>query len=126
MPKFRYDDSYDYGNVESRIAAVEAAAARAGGKCITTRDWSTGCAVVYIVVPTEDHALFFKASLPDGCVCADAKFQTESLPDVDCERSINRCVDALEITRIVIAHRPETIAIADRVVRLAEGRPVAD
>jgi ATP-binding cassette subfamily B protein RaxB len=38
--------------------------------------------------------------------------------DIDCERSINRCVGALNITRIIIAHRPETIAIADRVVEL--------
>ena len=39
--------------------------------------------------------------------------------DVDCERTINRCVDELDLTRILIAHRPETIAIANRVTLLA-------
>jgi len=42
--------------------------------------------------------------------------------DVDRERTINSRIAALDITRIVIAHRPETIASADRVINLAEGR----
>jgi len=38
--------------------------------------------------------------------------------DVDCESSINRSLKLLPITRIIVAHRPETIAAADRVVKL--------
>lgn len=39
--------------------------------------------------------------------------------DVDNERAVNDAVRALNITRIIIAHRPETIASADRVIDLA-------
>jgi ATP-binding cassette subfamily B protein RaxB len=42
--------------------------------------------------------------------------------DVDAERAVNAAVRALRITRIVIAHRPETIASADRVLTMAAGR----
>jgi ATP-binding cassette subfamily B protein RaxB len=38
--------------------------------------------------------------------------------DVDRERWINRQVGELQITRIIIAHRPDTIASADRVIAL--------
>lgn len=41
--------------------------------------------------------------------------------DVDCERHINASVNHLNITRITIAHRPETIASAKRVVRVGHG-----
>jgi len=40
--------------------------------------------------------------------------------DVDNERSINRSLKALNITQIVIAHREETIRMADRVINMAE------
>lgn len=39
--------------------------------------------------------------------------------DLDNERSVNLAIQALNITRVVIAHRPETIASADRVIDLA-------
>ena len=42
--------------------------------------------------------------------------------DVTRERRINGEVSKLAMTRIIIAHRPETIASADRVVHLIEGR----
>ncbi|WP_202109359.1 peptidase domain-containing ABC transporter [Bordetella sp. 15P40C-2] len=42
--------------------------------------------------------------------------------DVDCERRVNAAIRALKMTRIIIAHRPETIASADRVLRLQGGR----
>ncbi len=42
--------------------------------------------------------------------------------DVDLERAINAAVRDLNITRIIIAHRPETIASAHRVVRLWNGQ----
>lgn len=42
--------------------------------------------------------------------------------DVEKEQIVNRAVKALNITRIIIAHRPETIASADRVIVLLGGR----
>lgn len=39
--------------------------------------------------------------------------------DVDKERSVNEAIRGLQATRITIAHRPETIASADRVIELA-------
>jgi len=36
--------------------------------------------------------------------------------DVDLERSISECIEHLKMTRIIIAHRPETIARCDRVI----------
>ncbi|WP_325741090.1 peptidase domain-containing ABC transporter [Brevundimonas sp.] len=42
--------------------------------------------------------------------------------DIARERSINDALKAQTITRIVVAHRPETIAAADRVVVLQNGR----
>jgi ATP-binding cassette subfamily B protein RaxB len=42
--------------------------------------------------------------------------------DVDRERQVNEAVRALRITRILVAHRPQTIASADRVIVLAGGR----
>ncbi len=42
--------------------------------------------------------------------------------DIERERLINDAVRAMNITRIIVAHRPETIRSADRVVRLAGGR----
>jgi ATP-binding cassette subfamily B protein RaxB len=44
--------------------------------------------------------------------------------DVAKEREVNAALSALSITRIVIAHRPETIRSADRTVELREGRIV--
>ncbi|MEC5162483.1 MULTISPECIES: peptidase domain-containing ABC transporter [unclassified Janthinobacterium] len=41
--------------------------------------------------------------------------------DVDRERKVNEAISALAITRICVAHRPETIAMARRVVRLNQG-----
>ena len=51
--------------------------------------------------------------------------------DVACERAVNEAVRALKLTRLVIAHRPETIHMAGRVITLgAHGaesqlRPIA-
>ena len=42
--------------------------------------------------------------------------------DIQRERSVNDAVRGLQLTRIIIAHRPETIASADRVIALAGGR----
>jgi ATP-binding cassette, subfamily B, bacterial CvaB/MchF/RaxB len=50
---------------------------------------------------------------------------TSSL-DVDRERSVNQAVRQLALTRVIVAHRPETIASAARVVALHEGRVAQD
>lgn len=42
--------------------------------------------------------------------------------DMACEQQVNEAVRALKVTRILIAHRAETIASADRVVVLEHGR----
>lgn len=42
--------------------------------------------------------------------------------DLGNERSVNATVQALALTRVIVAHRPETIAMAERVVVLEEGR----
>ena len=49
--------------------------------------------------------------------------------DVSREREVNTAIARLRITRIVIAHRPETIASAGRVIelrdpRITEGTPL--
>ncbi len=46
--------------------------------------------------------------------------------DVDGERRVNEAIRQLALTRITIAHRPETIASAERVVVLDGGRIVRD
>jgi len=42
--------------------------------------------------------------------------------DLGNERSVNATVQALALTRVIVAHRPETIAMAERVVVLEAGR----
>ena len=42
--------------------------------------------------------------------------------DLAKEREVNAALRELQITRVIIAHRPETIAAADRVLRLEHGR----
>ena len=46
--------------------------------------------------------------------------------DLRNERSVNEAVRSMALTRVVVAHRPETIAVADRVVTLSEGRVASD
>jgi ATP-binding cassette subfamily B protein RaxB len=46
--------------------------------------------------------------------------------DLDNERNVNEAVRAMQLTRVVVAHRPETIAVADRVVAMAGGRIASD
>ncbi|MBQ0721283.1 MAG: peptidase domain-containing ABC transporter [Gammaproteobacteria bacterium] len=41
--------------------------------------------------------------------------------DVQTERVVNGAIKALDITRVIIAHRPETIRTADRVLLLEQG-----
>lgn len=42
--------------------------------------------------------------------------------DTACERSVNDALAALAMTRIVIAHRPDTIPSAMRVITLSDGK----
>ncbi|MDK2122578.1 peptidase domain-containing ABC transporter [Parachitinimonas caeni] len=46
--------------------------------------------------------------------------------DVGREREVNDSVRNLRLTRVVIAHRPETIAMAERVIRLSAGKVEQD
>jgi ATP-binding cassette, subfamily B, bacterial CvaB/MchF/RaxB len=42
--------------------------------------------------------------------------------DVARERAVNNAIRTLDLTRVIVAHRPETIASADRVLLLKDGR----
>lgn len=42
--------------------------------------------------------------------------------DLQCEQLVNNSIRSLQITRVIVAHRPETIASADRVFILESGR----
>lgn len=46
--------------------------------------------------------------------------------DIAKEHEVNAAVKSLNITRVIVAHRPETIATATRVIVLAEGKTVQD
>jgi ATP-binding cassette, subfamily B, bacterial CvaB/MchF/RaxB len=50
---------------------------------------------------------------------------TSSL-DVERERIVNHAVRQLALTRVIVAHRPETIASAGRVIALSDGRVAQD
>jgi ATP-binding cassette subfamily B protein RaxB len=52
--------------------------------------------------------------------------EATSALDVDRERLVNQAVRQLRLTRVIVAHRPETIASANRVIVLSEGRVAQD
>ncbi|CAN5919089.1 peptidase domain-containing ABC transporter [soil metagenome] len=52
--------------------------------------------------------------------------EATSALDVEREREVNQAIRQLDLTRIIVAHRPETIASANRVVVLSEGRVAQD
>nr|WP_280156656.1 peptidase domain-containing ABC transporter [Piscinibacter sp. XHJ-5] len=52
--------------------------------------------------------------------------EATSALDVDRERLVNQAVRQLELTRVIVAHRPETIASANRVIVLHEGKVAQD
>jgi ATP-binding cassette, subfamily B, bacterial CvaB/MchF/RaxB len=52
--------------------------------------------------------------------------EATSALDVERERQVNASLRQLSLTRIVIAHRPETIAAAQRVITLQQGRVAQD
>jgi ATP-binding cassette subfamily B protein RaxB len=47
--------------------------------------------------------------------------EATSALDIDRERLVNQSVRQLRLTRVIVAHRPETIATADRVIALEGG-----
>lgn len=52
--------------------------------------------------------------------------EATSALDVDRERLVNASIRQLELTRVIVAHRPETIASATRVIVLEQGRVTQD
>lgn len=42
------------------------------------------------------------------------------------ERLVNDAVKALELTKVIVAHRPETIASADRLLVMERGRIIQE
>ncbi len=52
--------------------------------------------------------------------------EATSALDVDRERLVNHAVRRLDLTRVIVAHRPETIASAGRVIVLHDGRIAQD
>ncbi len=46
--------------------------------------------------------------------------------DTDCERAVNRAIADLKLTRIVVAHRQQTLESVDRVIEIAGGKVVRD
>lgn len=48
--------------------------------------------------------------------------EATSALDIDRERQVNQAIRQLSLTRIIVAHRPETVASAGRVITLHEGR----
>jgi ATP-binding cassette subfamily B protein RaxB len=52
--------------------------------------------------------------------------EATSALDVERERVVNQQVRQLQLTRLIVAHRPETIASASRVIVLGEGRVTQD
>jgi ATP-binding cassette subfamily B protein RaxB len=52
--------------------------------------------------------------------------EATSALDIERERAVNQAVRQLALTRVLVAHRPETVASATRVVALHEGRVAQD
>lgn len=52
--------------------------------------------------------------------------EATSALDVQKERAVNEAIRSLNLTRIIIAHRPETIASAERVIVLQSGKVAQD
>lgn len=52
--------------------------------------------------------------------------EATSALDIDRERAVNQSIRQLALTRVIVAHRPETIASASRVVVLEQGRVAQD
>ena len=42
--------------------------------------------------------------------------------DIALEQAVNQAIQTLNITRVIIAHRPKTIACADRIIEIRGGQ----
>jgi ATP-binding cassette subfamily B protein RaxB len=52
--------------------------------------------------------------------------EATSALDIDREREVNQAIKQLPLTRIIVAHRPETIASASRVIVMNDGKIAQD
>ncbi len=52
--------------------------------------------------------------------------EATSALDVDREREVNQSIRQLQLTRVIVAHRPDAIASASRAIVLNEGRVSQD
>ena len=52
--------------------------------------------------------------------------EATSALDVEREREVNQAIKQLDLTRIIVAHRPETVASASRVIVMHDGKVVQD
>jgi len=52
--------------------------------------------------------------------------EATSALDVEREREVNQAIRQLSLTRVIVAHRPETIASASRVIVMQDGRVAQD
>jgi ATP-binding cassette subfamily B protein RaxB len=52
----------------------------------------------------------------------DSHNEATSHPGVQREAQVGQAIDGMRLTRLVVAHRPQTLALVDRVVELSEGR----
>ena len=52
--------------------------------------------------------------------------EATSALDIDREREVNQAIKQLALTRVIVAHRPETIASASRVIVMNDGRVAQD
>jgi ATP-binding cassette subfamily B protein RaxB len=52
--------------------------------------------------------------------------EATSALDVEREREVNQAIKQLALTRVIVAHRPETIASASRVIVMHEGKVTQD
>ena len=46
--------------------------------------------------------------------------------DILNEKSVNEAIKAMKLTRVIVAHRPETIAMADRIIMMEKGSIIRD
>ena len=44
--------------------------------------------------------------------------------DIEREQQVNHTIGSMRVTRVIVAHRPETINSADRVIMLVDGKVV--
>ena len=52
--------------------------------------------------------------------------QTVLHADLARQAEVGRAIAGMPMTRIVVAHRPQTLALVDRIVELSSGRVISD